>query len=85
MPVNSLVMGLWGSWFGLCRWVANHDNGFVRLEPEFTVGAVDTARNELNQSIHQIDLGDGFPGVGWVFAGAKTIVDNIADPDIASG
>jgi hypothetical protein len=78
-------MGLFDSWFGLGRWMADHDHGLVRLEPEFTVGAVESARNQLNQSIHRIDLRDRFPGIGGVFAGAEAVVNNVADPDLASG
>ena len=65
--------------------MANHDHGFFQLEPEFTVGTVEAARNQLNQSIHRINLRDRFPSIGWVFAGAKAVVNNVADPDLASG
>jgi hypothetical protein len=85
MFMSVLVMRL-GDWcFGLSRWVANDNNGFIQLEPEFTMGHVETARNQLDQTINSIDLGDDFPCIRRVLAGAKAVVDKIAYLDIAGG
>ena len=48
MAVSALVMGLFYDRLGLCRWVAKHDHGLVRLEPELAVGSVEPAGNQLN-------------------------------------
>jgi hypothetical protein len=83
--MTMLFMRLEDNGFGLRRWVANDNNGFIKLEPELTVGHVETTRNQLDQAINQTDLGDGFPCIRRMLAGAEAVVDKVAYPDIASG
>jgi hypothetical protein len=80
-----LLVGLGSRYFGLGGWMANDDNGLLRLEPEFAVGQIETPRNQLDQAINQIDLGNGFPRIRWMLAGAEAVIDKIACPDFASG
>ena len=75
MPVRALVVWLGDHRFGHLRRVANYCHELVRLVPELAMGTTETAGNQQDQTIHHIDLGDCFPSVGWVFAGAETVVD----------
>jgi hypothetical protein len=61
--------------------MANHGHEFVRLEPNISMVGIEDVRNQHNQPIHQIDLGEVFRRKRRVDAGRGDVIEIVAATD----